>query len=155
MGIPSGPKPYKFIGFGDGYGPKPYKIIGFGDSYGPQPYKFIGIGDSYGPKPYKFIIRGPPGGLRDLRHTKAKNIETLRNCLSSGEHVKRNGVLDVPCEPRVTLCYAIVLPRRKSGFGGGLRPKLGKPKAGRRADFEAFPTRIRPKSNRETRFPAR
>jgi hypothetical protein len=41
-----GPKPYKFIGFGDGYGPKPYKLIGFGDGYGPKPYKFIGFGDS-------------------------------------------------------------------------------------------------------------
>ena len=40
----SGPKPYKFIGFGDSYGPKPYKFIGFGDIYGPKPYKFIGFG---------------------------------------------------------------------------------------------------------------
>ncbi len=26
-----GPKPYKFIGFGDVHSPKPYKFIGFGD----------------------------------------------------------------------------------------------------------------------------
>ncbi len=31
LGSPSGPKPYKFIGFGDIYGPKPYKFIGLGD----------------------------------------------------------------------------------------------------------------------------
>ncbi len=31
----------------------------------------------------------------------------------------------------------------------------GRPSAGRRADFDAFPTGIRPKSNLEARFPAR
>ncbi len=40
-----GPKPYKFIGFGDIHGPKPCKFIGFGDIHGPEPYKFIGFGD--------------------------------------------------------------------------------------------------------------
>ncbi len=29
-----GPKPYKFIGFGDIHGPKPYKFVGFGDPSG-------------------------------------------------------------------------------------------------------------------------
>ena len=56
-----GPKPYKFIGFGDIHSPKPYKFIGFGDIHGPKPYKFIGFGDIHGPKPYKFIGFGPPG----------------------------------------------------------------------------------------------
>ena len=34
---------------------------------GPKPYKFIGFGDSHGPKPYKFIVFGPAagGGLGD------------------------------------------------------------------------------------------
>ncbi len=32
-----GPKPYKFIGFGDSHGPKPYLFIGFGDIHAPQP----------------------------------------------------------------------------------------------------------------------
>ncbi len=39
-----GPKPYKFIGFGDIYGTKPYKFIGFGDIHGTKPYEFIGFG---------------------------------------------------------------------------------------------------------------
>ncbi len=39
-----GPKPCKFIGFGDLHGPKPYKFTGFGDLHGPKPYKFIGFG---------------------------------------------------------------------------------------------------------------
>ncbi len=30
-----GPKPYKFIGFGDIHGPKPYKFIGFGPNRPP------------------------------------------------------------------------------------------------------------------------
>ncbi len=29
-------------------GPKPYKFIGFGDIHGPTPYKFIGLGDIHG-----------------------------------------------------------------------------------------------------------
>ena len=53
--IRRGPKPYKFIGFGDLHGPKPYKFIGFGDLHGPKPYKSIGFGDLHGPIPYKFI----------------------------------------------------------------------------------------------------
>ncbi len=32
-----GPKPYKFIGFGDIHGPKPYKCIGFGTLWGVHP----------------------------------------------------------------------------------------------------------------------
>ncbi len=39
-----GPKPYKFIGFGDIHGPKPYKFIGYGDIHGPKPYRFIRLG---------------------------------------------------------------------------------------------------------------
>ncbi len=50
------------------------------------------------------------------------------------------------CMPLMTtLCYAVMLPGRKSGLRAGLRPdssreslKIGSP-AGRRADFEAFP----------------
>ncbi len=38
-GLPRGPKPYKFIGFGGIHGPKPYKFIGFGGIHGPRPYK--------------------------------------------------------------------------------------------------------------------
>ena len=52
----------------------------------------------------------------------------------------------------VTLCYAIVLPGRQSGVRLGFRPdssrenlKISTP-AGRRADFEAFPIRLRPGS---------
>jgi hypothetical protein len=37
----SGPRPYKFIGFGDIHGLRPYRFIGFGDIHGPRPYKFI------------------------------------------------------------------------------------------------------------------
>ncbi len=65
-GYSYGPKPYKFIGFGDSYGPKPYKFIRFGDSYGPKPYEFIGFGDILGPKPFKWRRRGawvPEGSL--------------------------------------------------------------------------------------------
>ena len=50
----------------DHHGPKPYKFIGFGDIYGPKPYKFIGFGDIHSPKPYKFI------GFDDLAALKAK-----------------------------------------------------------------------------------
>ncbi len=39
-----GPKPYKFIGFGDINGPKPYKFTVFGDINGPTPYKFTLFG---------------------------------------------------------------------------------------------------------------
>ncbi len=50
------------------------------------------------------------------------------------------------------------LPGRVSaGFESGKlqnRPS-GRPKAGQRADFEAFPTRIRPKPSPEARSPAR
>jgi hypothetical protein len=49
----SGPKPYKFIGFGDIHGPKPYKFTGFGDIHGPKPYKLIGFGDIHGPERQK------------------------------------------------------------------------------------------------------
>ncbi len=58
-----GPRPCKFIGFGDIQGPKSHKFIRFGNIHGPKPYKFIGFGDIHGPKPYKFIgfgdIHGP------------------------------------------------------------------------------------------------
>ncbi len=40
-----------FLGPALGDGPKPYKFIGFGDDYGPKPYKFIGFGNIYGPNP--------------------------------------------------------------------------------------------------------
>ncbi len=62
----------------------------------------------------------------------------------------------------LALCYAIVLPGRKSGVPARFRPdssrgsfKIGPPKAGRRADFEVFPIKIWPKSGPEARFPAR
>ena len=61
-----------------------------------------------------------------------------------------------------TLCYAIVLPGRRSGFragrflvGGDQNQLSGRPKAGRRGDFDAFPMGILPKSGTETRFHAR
>ncbi len=54
-----------------------------------------------------------------------------------------------------------MLPGRKSGFRAGFEPysnrariKISSP-AGRRADFERFPTRIWPKSGPEARLPAR
>ncbi len=58
------------------------------------------------------------------------------------------------------LFYALVLPDRKSVVRAGFRPDstreaLKMALRGRRADFEAFPTRIRPKSGPEARFPAR
>ncbi len=60
-----------------------------------------------------------------------------------------------------TLCYAIVLPGRISDFWPGCRPdsnreslKIG-PSTGRRPDFAAFPTRIRPKSGPAARFSGR
>ncbi len=37
-------------------GPKPYKFIGFGDMHGPKPYKFIGFGDMHGPKPIETLV---------------------------------------------------------------------------------------------------
>ena len=62
----------------------------------------------------------------------------------------------------LTLCYAMVLPGRKSAFQAGFQPEsnwesltIGPP-AGLRpaeADFEAFPNRIQPKSYPEDRFP--
>jgi hypothetical protein len=48
-----GPKPYKFIGFGNIHGPKPYKFIWFGNIHGSKPCKFIGFGNIHGSKPYK------------------------------------------------------------------------------------------------------
>ena len=51
--MPDGPKPYKFIGFGDIHGPEPYKFIGFGDIHGPKPYTFTRFGNIHGPKPNK------------------------------------------------------------------------------------------------------
>jgi hypothetical protein len=51
------------------------------------------------------------------------------------------------------LCYALVLPGRKSGFRTGFRPDFGRSLVG--TDFEAFPIRIRPKSGPEARSPAR
>ncbi len=61
-----GPKPYKFIGFGDVHGPKPYKFIGSGDVHGPKPYEFIG----FGARPSK-TLPGRPGkplkGPHELR----------------------------------------------------------------------------------------
>ncbi len=61
-----GPKPYKFIRFGDIHGPTPYKFIGFGDIHGPKPYKFIGFGDTHGPRPYKFIGFGDIQYMPDI-----------------------------------------------------------------------------------------
>jgi hypothetical protein len=43
-----GPKPYKFMGFGDIHGTK---LTGLGDIHGFKPHKFIGFGDIHGPKP--------------------------------------------------------------------------------------------------------
>ncbi len=56
-----------------------------------------------------------------------------------------------------TLGYAIMLPGRKSSFRAGFRPHSNREslKAGRRADVDAFPIRMRPKSGPEARFPAR
>jgi hypothetical protein len=45
----SGPKPYKFIRFGDIHGPKPYKFIWFGDIHGPKPYIFSDLVTSMAP----------------------------------------------------------------------------------------------------------
>ena len=60
-----------------------------------------------------------------------------------------------------TLCYAIVLPGRKSAFRAGFwqdcyleSTDIGPP-AGRRADFGAVPVAVRPKSVPEGRFTAR
>ncbi len=50
-----------------------------------------------------------------------------------------------------------LLGRMSAGLQSGTpqnRPS-GRPSAGRRADFDVCPTRIRPKSGREARFPAR
>ncbi len=74
----------------------------------------------------------------------------------------REGIQDI----FVTLCYAIMLPGRKSSFRVGIRPdsnreslKIGPAAglgpAGRRANFQAFLIRIRPKSGVGHRFPAR
>ncbi len=67
---------------------------------------------------------------------------------------------NLPWGPTV-LCYAIVPPGRRSGFRAEFRPDSngenikigpsadrpsGRPKAGRRADFEIFLIRIRPGS---------
>ncbi len=60
-----------------------------------------------------------------------------------------------------SLCCAMVLPGRNPAFRAGFRPessregfKIGLP-AGREADFDVFPIRIRPKSCPGARFPAR
>ncbi len=42
---------------GSAVGPKPYKFIGFGDSHGPKPYKFIGFGDIHGHDSGCFMTR--------------------------------------------------------------------------------------------------
>ncbi len=56
-----GPKPYKFIGFGDMHDPKAYKFIRFGDMHDPKPCKFIGFGDMHGPKSCIIISAGAEG----------------------------------------------------------------------------------------------
>ncbi len=62
--------------------------------------------------------------------------------------------------PEGTLCYAIVPPGWKSGFGFGFRPDFSRgniktdPPAGL-ADFEVLPIGIRPISGPEARFRAR
>ena len=91
-------KAYEFIGFGAMDGTKPYKFIGFGAmdvtklwlgrSVGPcKKYGFLGFltrapgPEAPGRSPWAIRgpsrgLRGPPGGPRDLRQTKAKNLET-------------------------------------------------------------------------------
>jgi hypothetical protein len=63
-----------------------------------------------------------------------------------------------------TISYAMEGPGRKSVFTAGLRPDFigralkslsDRPKAVRRAVFEALPIRIRLKPGPETQFPAR
>ncbi len=56
-----------------------------------------------------------------------------------------------------TLGYALVLPVRKSGFRAGFRPGSSREsfKIGRRADFEASPIRVRPRSGLEAGVPVR
>ena len=49
MPMSKGPKPYKFIGFGDIHGPKPYKFIGFGD------IRQYAEGDDFRPDPEKHM----------------------------------------------------------------------------------------------------
>jgi hypothetical protein len=62
---------------------------------------------------------------------------------------------------RYTLCYAVMLPGRKSAFRAGLRPGWHRestkidPPAGRRAHVGAFPVAVRQKSGPEDRSPAR
>jgi hypothetical protein len=51
-------------------GPKPYKFIGFGEVHGPKPYKFIGFGDI---KPYKSVVRDGTG--REGKRRKGKGSE--------------------------------------------------------------------------------
>ncbi len=67
-----GPKPYKFIGFGDIYGPKPYRFIGFGDIYGPKVHNFIGFGWAVDRS------RQTPT-IDDLRHKKKPDITTTQS----------------------------------------------------------------------------
>ncbi len=72
------------------------------------------------------------------------------------------GVGEPPWEIKLYLCYAILLPGRKSSFRVRFRQdsnresiKIGPPAGRRLADVEAFPCRIRPKSYPEDRFSAR
>jgi hypothetical protein len=67
----------------------------------------------------------------------------------------------VSVDRNLLVCYVIVLPSRRSGFRAGFQPDSNREglriglSAGRRADFEVFPTRVRPKSGPEARFPVR
>jgi hypothetical protein len=95
-----------------------------------KPHKFIGFGDIHGPKPYEFIGFGL--GFQE-------RYPMLPNRASG--------------------------PGRKPGFRARSRPDSsrikpqsrpsGRPSAGRRADSQAFPMRVRPKSGPDALFPAR
>ncbi len=71
----------------------------------------------------------------------------------------RSPTAQKPCIKNPSVCYAIMLPGRQSGFRAGFRLEsiregltIAPPKAGRTVDFDAFPIRIWPNLGRKHDF---
>jgi hypothetical protein len=130
------------------------------------------------------VFEGLPGPWRPARPQKRTQQKTARLPSSTQDLVSGAPALSFrarsvtaasgACRPRpkidrksgagFTLCYAIMLPGRKSAFRAGfcrtatgkapksaLRPAFGRPEP----DFGAFPVAVRQKSGPEGRFPTR
>ncbi len=125
---PPAPGPYKFMGFGAMDVTKPYNFTGFGAMDVTKPYEFIRFGAMDVTKAFRFM------GFVAMDVTKAfrfMGFWAIDVAKPDEFSLVKMGVVTM-------LCYAIVLPGRKSAFRAGFWPDCSResteigPPAGRR-----------------------